>query len=346
MATWTAQGAGDFGAFTGGKSTIWSSDGGTTWLGDGGADTFLLYNNGHRTDTFVLKTATVLSIGTGVSDLIYATAINGAGTGTVTIGVNCTINAALTAGTAATFLVNANTPSVTIAGTVTGGAGGNDDCVAVSVAGTLTVTGNVTGGSGAAAFGINVSGGGVLNITGTVTGGSNSSASGIGSTTGASTITINGSVVADAASALGIASSSACTLTITGGNITDTGTVNAILLRAGTIVFVPGAANYYRMRTTGSATVDLIYDVPDVANVRATDTVKNVAGSIATQTLSPANDTVAAGYYAATTLSAVDADLAVGNIVSGKTIFGFAGEAAGGAGGLLTHPGMAGGMRG
>jgi len=44
-----------------------------------------------------------------------------------------------------------------------------------------------------------------------------------------------------------------------------------------------------------------------------------------TRTLNPANDTVQEGYYAATTLSAVDADLAVGNIKSGVTIFGFLG---------------------
>lgn len=43
------------------------------------------------------------------------------------------------------------------------------------------------------------------------------------------------------------------------------------------------------------------------------------------KTLNPANETVEAGYYAATTLSAVDADLAVGNIKDGVTIFGFLG---------------------
>ena len=55
-----------------------------------------------------------------------------------------------------------------------------------------------------------------------------------------------------------------------------------------------------------------------------------VAGTMATQTLSAANETVAAGYYAATTLSAVDPDLAVGNIKSGTTIFGFLGTYSGG----------------
>lgn len=49
-----------------------------------------------------------------------------------------------------------------------------------------------------------------------------------------------------------------------------------------------------------------------------------VTGS-GTQTLSTANDTVAAGYYEATTLSAVDTDLAAANIAVGKTIFGIAG---------------------
>ena len=46
-----------------------------------------------------------------------------------------------------------------------------------------------------------------------------------------------------------------------------------------------------------------------------------------TNTLSDANDTVAAGYYESTTLSAVDTDLTGANIVSGKTIFGKAGTA-------------------
>lgn len=76
-----------------------------------------------------------------------------------------------------------------------------------------------------------------------------------------------------------------------------------------------------------------LIDTPVVASVLDTDTVRGATGTIATRTLSAANETVAAGYYAATTLSAVDADLAAANIVSGKTIFGFAGSAAGGGGG-------------
>jgi hypothetical protein len=45
-----------------------------------------------------------------------------------------------------------------------------------------------------------------------------------------------------------------------------------------------------------------------------------------TRTLSNASTTVNAGYYAATTLTAVDADLASSNIKSGVTIFGVAGS--------------------
>ena len=51
-----------------------------------------------------------------------------------------------------------------------------------------------------------------------------------------------------------------------------------------------------------------------------------ITGNIATRTLSAANDTVSAGYYAATTLSTVDSDLATANIKGGTTIFGVAGK--------------------
>ena len=49
-------------------------------------------------------------------------------------------------------------------------------------------------------------------------------------------------------------------------------------------------------------------------------------GTMVTQTLNAANNNVAAGYYAATTLSAVDANLASANIKAGVTIFGVNGK--------------------
>ncbi|QTA80027.1 DUF1566 [Desulfonema limicola] len=48
-------------------------------------------------------------------------------------------------------------------------------------------------------------------------------------------------------------------------------------------------------------------------------------GTLSTQALSSANDTVSAGYYEATTLSAVDADLTAANIKTGMNIFGVTG---------------------
>ncbi|GAH52789.1 unnamed protein product, partial [marine sediment metagenome] len=50
-------------------------------------------------------------------------------------------------------------------------------------------------------------------------------------------------------------------------------------------------------------------------------------GTLPTRTLNAANEIVQAGYYAATTLSAVDAQLAAANILSGVNIFGFVGVA-------------------
>ena len=62
----------------------------------------------------------------------------------------------------------------------------------------------------------------------------------------------------------------------------------------------------------------------DVASIKST--VEDIAAAMGgPQTLAPANDTVTAGYYAATTLHAVDADLAVGNIKTGVVVFGFTG---------------------
>lgn len=77
--------------------------------------------------------------------------------------------------------------------------------------------------------------------------------------------------------------------------------------------------------------VDAGVDVSDadaaVGDVKESKTFYSVAeprktGTLPTKTLSAANETVEAGYYAATTLSAVDVDLAVGNIKKDVNIFG------------------------
>ncbi len=116
------------------------------------------------------------------------------------------------------------------------------------------------------------------------------------------------------------------TLTLAGNVSTFDGTANLI----------PDAydgdgngTNRWVMKETGDAAAGDILS-PKKAWVDGIE----VSGSMPTQTLSAANDTVSAGYYAATTLSAVDADLAAGNIKDGVTIFGVAGTLSGGSGGI------------
>ena len=74
---------------------------------------------------------------------------------------------------------------------------------------------------------------------------------------------------------------------------------------------------------TGTYTSDANAAASDILTAK-TAYVNGVklTGALATQTLNPANDTVTAGYYNATTLSAVDPDLAAGNIAVSTTIFG------------------------
>ena len=84
-------------------------------------------------------------------------------------------------------------------------------------------------------------------------------------------------------------------------------------------------------------TLTQVYDaIPtiDAAKVLSGTTYLGVAGSIATRTLSADSATVSAGYYAATTLSAVDTDLILGNIMTGVTLFGLTGT-----GRTLNYPG-------
>ena len=102
-------------------------------------------------------------------------------------------------------------------------------------------------------------------------------------------------------------------------NDTDLATGN---IRSGVNVFgVAGDANVVNT-SSGDATAGDI-----MATKKAWVDGTEVTGTMATRTLSAANDTVQAGYYAATTLSAVDADLVTGNIKAGVNIFGVAGDA-------------------
>lgn len=252
MATWYAQlSATSFFSVSGGTtSNQWNAatNGSGAWL-DLSAD--------YSADTFNSNAKTTIAIDANVTAASLTSAA-AAGTWTInTTGVTITAN--LVCGTAATFLMNSGTPTVTIVGNLAGGASSNDSCVDLSVAGTLNVTGDVTGGSAAAAYGINISAAATVNITGTVTGGSNVGAYGVhnGSTPSGVAISVTGSLVASTGNAVASLGSGAATLAVANGNIVDTATVNAFLMRAGTYSFDPGVGNYFRIRTTGATTVDL-----------------------------------------------------------------------------------------
>lgn len=305
MATRTFDnGAGDGGKWS--TAANWSDD---TLPGDG--DTAAL-----STYTVVMDISTIPAAGSlaGITASSGKLTVDMSATG---LNGNATINCGtgdLQAGTSdlgLIYLSVASTNTLTINGNLKAGAGTSDICVYITTASNhchLTVVGNVTAGGGTQAHGIfsNVSGySGNITITGTVTGGVGAGACGISLPTAyAGTLTLNSCNLIDGTGGVAVYSPRAITWNV--------GTTNYI---------TKGAQNWY-------------YDIPGAANVRETDTVAGVTGEVLTKTLSAANETVAAGYYEATTLSAVDADLAAANIAVGTTIFGFVGAAAGGGGGL------------
>jgi hypothetical protein len=66
------------------------------------------------------------------------------------------------------------------------------------------------------------------------------------------------------------------------------------------------------------------------ANLLSSTTYLGITGTITIRNLLASTTALSAGYYAATTLNAVDSDLAAGNIKSGINVFGIAGSYGGG----------------
>lgn len=104
---------------------------------------------------------------------------------------------------------------------------------------------------------------------------------------------------------------------------TDLDTIDADLavgnIKTGVVVF--GLTGTYDTEAANPITAGLV-QTGKIGFVNGSKITGN-----GTKTLDPTNDTVSAGYYAATTLSTVDADLATANIKSGITIFGKVGKA-------------------
>lgn len=245
MATWYAQAS---------TASFFSVSGGTTsnqWnSAANGSGSWLDLSTNFSADTFSANGKTTIGLDANVTAATLTSA-GGAGTWLInTTGVTITAN--LAAGTADGSFVMSSAVTVNIVGNITGGVSSSDYCISITAGGTLNVTGNVTGGSHASGYAIyNGSAACTINITGNVTA---STAPAIHSNT-------DGTVV-----------------TVTSGNIVDTATISAIQ-RAKSLIYSPGAANYYRMKTGGAATIDLYYDVPAVGNVTEDDTVGGATGA-------------------------------------------------------------------
>ena len=115
---------------------------------------------------------------------------------------------------------------------------------------------------------------------------------------------------------------------------TAAGTYNAANLSPSTVL----SGTLFGVGQTGTVIKSLGNAV--AANVLSGTTFSNatganISGTMPTNTLSSANDTVAAGYYAATALHTVDPNLAAGNIKTGTSIFGIAGSFTGTSAKLL-----------
>ena len=82
------------------------------------------------------------------------------------------------------------------------------------------------------------------------------------------------------------------------------------------------------LASSGKTLTEIYNAIPTIDPSKLLDdtTYMGVTGNIATRTLSSSSKSVSAGYYAATTLDAVDSDLTSNNIKSGVNIFGVDGN--------------------
>ncbi len=120
----------------------------------------------------------------------------------------------------------------------------------------------------------------------------------------------------------------AATTTVVSAGYYEATTLNAVdadlatdNVRAGVTIFGVNGKTEVVDTTSGDAVAG---DV--MAGKKAWVDGAEVTGSLPTRTLAATTTAVNAGYYEATTLNAVDADLATGNIRSGVTIFGVNGK--------------------
>lgn len=228
--------------------------------------------------------------------------------------------------------------TVSIIGTVTGG---TNVGLSIGAAGTVTVTGNVVGGSGANAHGILSSSTGPLNVTGNFTGGSTATAHGVRSSSTA-TCTFTGN--ATGASGYGIYNASTGTMSLSG--TATGGSVGYGAGNASTGVLTVGRAKGGSVPGTNGANSGgpvLVYEIE-----YGTNGLSPTAG-YAKLIASPSRNVAIFMDSAGGADTALSNDYPTNAQVESGVVFHLGtqtGSYAGGAGGLLTHPGMSGGMRG
>jgi|GEM_PF-1281823 len=113
---------------------------------------------------------------------------------------------------------------------------------------------------------------------------------------------------------------------VTGLASTDICSSANFLGLAGTAVCAGAPSSLDASVSFVSGNYNAVTNAPAASSYLSTTTIFGTPGTMLTRTLSNASTTVNAGYYAATTLTAVDADLVSSNIKSGVTIFGVAGS--------------------
>jgi len=139
--------------------------------------------------------------------------------GGFTVGINCTINANITAGTTSCLTSTGIGTTLVINGEIKGGGGSYAYGIYCTAACNVTITGNVTGGSGSQAYGIYCTAACNVTITGNVTGGIGYGSHGI-YCTGTCNVTITGNVTGGSGGlAYGIVCTVQCIVNIT-GNVT------------------------------------------------------------------------------------------------------------------------------
>jgi hypothetical protein len=223
------------------------------------------------------KTAININVGFTCAKITTET-LDGAGGGGFTLSTNATINCDIVAGTTPCITCVSATYTVTINATnITGGTAANARGIFrdTNTATLIINATNITGGSNATATGFRTNGAGTVTITATDITGVGGSGVHFGVPSGTHTVAatrISGSSTTGQAYGLVSANPSL----VVSGSMVNTLYANAV---EGKLIYNPAATDYIEWPAPDSTTKKYYYDIPDAANVLATDTVAGVDGT-------------------------------------------------------------------